>query len=151
MAKIYVSSSWSNPYQRHLVEALRQRSHDVYDFCRPNGREDKNVWDLLGINKDGIQVSEFRDLMLDAYVQSRFNEHVEAMMDSDVCILLLPCNRSSHIEAGIMKGHGKPVLVLCNGDEPFKPELMYLFFDEIFDTEEELFTAITKYEQHQQP
>ena len=35
MAKIYVASSWRNPYFPEVVEALRAAGHEVYDFRNP--------------------------------------------------------------------------------------------------------------------
>lgn len=35
MAKIYVASSWRNPYQPEVVAALRKAGHQVYDFRNP--------------------------------------------------------------------------------------------------------------------
>ena len=32
MAKVYVASSWSNEYQPRIVDFLRERGHEVYDF-----------------------------------------------------------------------------------------------------------------------
>ena len=35
MPKIYVASSWRNPYQPEVVAALRKAGHEVYDFRNP--------------------------------------------------------------------------------------------------------------------
>ena len=35
MAKVYVASSWRNPYQPEVVARLREAGHDVYDFRNP--------------------------------------------------------------------------------------------------------------------
>ena len=35
VAKIYVASSWRNPYFPEVVEALRAAGHEVYDFRNP--------------------------------------------------------------------------------------------------------------------
>ena len=32
MARIYVASSWRDPYQPEVVAALREAGHEVYDF-----------------------------------------------------------------------------------------------------------------------
>ncbi len=32
MAKIYVASSWRNPYYPEVVKRLKDEGHDVYDF-----------------------------------------------------------------------------------------------------------------------
>ena len=35
MAKIYVASSWRNPYQPEVVKKLRELGHQVFDFRNP--------------------------------------------------------------------------------------------------------------------
>lgn len=35
MAKIYVASSWKNPYQPEVVKRLREQGHQVFDFRNP--------------------------------------------------------------------------------------------------------------------
>ena len=35
MAKIYVASSWKNPYQPDVVKKLREQGHQVFDFRNP--------------------------------------------------------------------------------------------------------------------
>lgn len=36
MAKIYVASSWRNPFQQEVVNILRDLGHEVYDFKNPH-------------------------------------------------------------------------------------------------------------------
>lgn len=139
MAKIYVSSSWKNEFQPQLVEELRKRGHEVYDFRHPNGRNDRNVWELyyarVGLDdcyrQDVVVPSVFRESLVDEEVHRRFSEHYNAMLEADVCVLLLPCGRSSHVEAGFMKGKGKDVFILDTSCHVI-PELMYLCFDDYF-------------------
>ena len=35
MSKVYVASSWRNPYQPAVVAQLRAAGHEVYDFRNP--------------------------------------------------------------------------------------------------------------------
>lgn len=46
----------------------------------------------------------------------------------DTCVLVLPCGRSAHLEAGYAAGKGKLVLFYLH-PERFEPELMYLLGD----------------------
>ena len=57
-----------------------------------------------------------------------FEKDFHAMQEADYCVLLLPCGRSAHSEAGWMKGQGKKVFVLDMSEKP-TPELMYQMFD----------------------
>lgn len=137
MSRIYISSSWQNKYQPQLVEILRNKGHKVYDFRHPEGRTDKNVWESLHVNQENVTNKDFVELLSEVEPNIRFKEHYNAMLDADTCILLLPCGRSSHIEAGYMKGLGKRVLVY-NPDGTTKPELMYLTLNGYVSSEEEL-------------
>jgi hypothetical protein len=58
------------------------------------------------------------------------------MTSCDTCVLVLPCGRSAHTEAGWFAGRGKKVIVYL--PERQEPELMYKLFSAIACTEEEL-------------
>lgn len=149
MSRIYISSSWKNVYQPVLVEELRRRGHKVYDFRHPSGRNDQNVWESvcerLGLGKKywlgSLTPKEFKMVLTDKEAIARFKEHFAAMQDADTCIILLPCGRSSHAEAGFMNGLGKRVFVMDTSQE-VTPELMYLMFDDYFYDVEELYKAV---------
>ena len=94
------------------------------------------------LKKETVYGEEMVDLLDTPFARARFQEHLEAMRESDVCILLLPCGRSAHIEAGYMKGLGKTVYVLGSVFDELKPELMYLTFDAFFPFYEPLFDLL---------
>ena len=151
MARIYVSSSWKNGTQPVLVKELRKRGHKVYDFRHPSGRNDRNVWESVSRSKgllsayqqNMVRPDDFDILLMDKKARDRFDEHFKAMSDADTCILVLPCGRSSHAEAGYMAGAGKRVFVF-DTEQYVKPELMYLMFDGYFHIEEELYAAVAE-------
>ena len=136
MAKIYVASSWKNTAQPKVVEELRNRGHEVYDFRRPKNRDDHNVWLavcdrlhlLTAYTFNALTPWDFDRMLSDWVAKERFEEHRQAMSDADTCILLLPCGRSAHCEAGWMAGQGKRVIVVDTTQNAC-PELMYLLFD----------------------
>lgn len=151
MARIYVASSWMNRQQPSLVEELINRGHLVYDFRHPKGRDDRSIWDEIGvterlhtdgISEPGLTGEELDYTFRDEKANERFLEHAQAMSDADTCILLLPSGRSSHVEAGYMKGLGKRVFVFCSHQNIQKPELMYRVFDGYFYLYQDLFDAI---------
>ena len=53
----------------------------------------------------------------------------EALEWADTCVLVLPCGRSAHTEAGWMAGAGKRVIAYI--PEMVEPELMYKLFDRV--------------------
>ena len=60
----------------------------------------------------------------------------DALTWADTCVLVLPCGRSAHTEAGWMAGAGKRVLAYL--PEMVEPELMYKLFDGVAGSLEEL-------------
>lgn len=137
MAKIYVASSWKNEYQQKLVALLREHGHKVYDFTRPQGDLKPSVWDTANINKDECSMVEYTKALDNPETFKRYKEHTFAMVEADTAILLLPCGRSAHAEAGFMAGLGKRVFVF-NPNDKVKPELMYLLFDGLINSEKDL-------------
>ena len=129
MSRIYVAGSWKNEdEQQKLVAALRQNGHKVYDFTRPKGVRMDNVWHDVNLDENECDMESYETSLNEANVRERFNSHVNAMMCADTCVLLLPCGRSAHAEAGFMAGMNKRVIVF-NPSSKWKPELMYLLFD----------------------
>ena len=151
MARIYISSSWKNEHHQVLVALLRKHGHKVYDFQHPNGRNDRNVWEgvtsklrLSTAYQQGIlSGSDYDRMLMEEEVKNRFDDHFKAMSDADTCVLLLPCGRSSHVEAGYMAGAGKCVYVYDTSTH-VTPELMYLTFDGYFHEEKDLLDALSQ-------
>ena len=71
-----------------------------------------------------------------------FKADLEAMLWADTCVLVLPCGRSAHTEAGWCKGRGMNTIVYIPKME--EPELMYKLFDAVTDSIEGIMAAIGK-------
>jgi hypothetical protein len=124
--RIYVASSWRNPFQQQLVAELRDAGHEVYDFRNPAPGNDGFAWSA--IDRDWL-----------AWTPEAFARHVQthptaadgfafdksALDWCDTCVLVLPCGRSAHLEAGYAADQGKRVVWWLH-DDKFEPELMYL-------------------------
>ena len=70
----------------------------------------------------------------------QFGNDIEAMEACDTCVLVLPCGRSAHTEAGWFAGRGKKVLVYI--PEKQEPELMYKLFNGVFCSMEKIIEAL---------
>lgn len=137
--RIYLASSWRNPYQPNVVELLRGAGHEVYDFRHPPGG------DHLGFSWGDVD-PEWRSWDVDRYLAglqhpiavAGFESDFGAMQWADAGVVLLPCGRSAHLEAGWLLGQGKPLwIVLDEAELPVReavfghqaagsnPELMY--------------------------
>lgn len=129
MSRVYVASSWRCPWQPDVVEALRTVGHAVYDFKQPLGPGSRGFhWSECGINSQGENVSRYLTGLAHPIAQEGFNRDFGAMQWADACVLVLPCGRSAHIEAGWFIGKGKPTAILLYED-PVTPDLMYLMAD----------------------
>lgn len=130
--KLYVASSWRNPFQQNTVALLRDSGHDVYDFMHPPGG------DHLGFSWSDVD-PEWRSWRPQPYLEALnhpiavagFDSDFGAMHRADAGVLLLPCGRSAHLEAGWFVGAGKPLYIVLDDAEfpppegQSNPELMY--------------------------
>lgn len=129
--KIYVASSWRNEHQQAVVNELRLNGYEVYDFKHPNKGEPGFQWTKIDENWQNWNMKEYREALRNDYAQFGFNRDFNAMKAADICVLLLPCGRSAHLEAGWMKGAGKNVFAFIYPQERIEPELMYGLIDGI--------------------
>ncbi len=73
-------------------------------------------------------------------ISKQFANDMEALEWANTCVLVLPCGRSAHTEAGWCKGRGmKTIVYIPNMEEP---ELMYKLFDAVTDSIEGILAAI---------
>lgn len=129
--KIYVASSWRNQYQPCVVGLLRKQDHIVYDFRKPSAHLSGFSWSELDDNWQNWTTKQYIKALDHPAAERGFKNDFDAMKWADTCILVLPCGRSAHTEAGWMKGQGKKVYVVSPDKE--EPELMYKIYDGIFD------------------
>jgi hypothetical protein len=122
MAKIYVASSWRNASQPDVVSALRALGHEVYDFRHPAPGTDGFSWAEIDPNWQQWSPEQFREALDHPIATGGFGLDMTALEACDVCVLVMPCGRSAHLEAGWAAGAGKRVIILLADGEP---ELMY--------------------------
>ena len=65
----------------------------------------------------------------------------DALHWCDTCVLILPCGRSAHLEAGYAAGQGKRTIFMLSMDK-FEPELMYRLGHGFVTNITELLTAL---------
>lgn len=122
--KIYLASSWRNKMQPLALSMLRGHGHDVYDFRNPAPGNSGFAWS--DIDKEWLTWSPetFAVALTHSTAEEGYGLDKAALDWSDTGILLLPCGKSAHLEAGYLIGQKKPVLIVLN-PERFEPELMY--------------------------
>lgn len=138
--KIYVASSWRNDLQPHVCRTLVVNQHDVYDFKNPPHGNAGFSWADIDPNWESWTVSEYKAALRHPIANSGFHTDLEGMRWADCCVLVLPCGRSAHSEAGYMAGMGKPVYVLSQSRH--EPELMYKLFSGVYEKMSEVLTEL---------
>ena len=140
MAKIYVASSWRNQHFPEVVRRLREAGHEVYDFRNPPHGGAGFHWTDIDPNAPDWTFEEYREGLNHPKAERQFAADLEALNGADTCVLVLPCGRSAHTEAGWMAGAGRRVLVYI--PEMQEPELMYKLFGGVAGTLDELIRAL---------
>jgi hypothetical protein len=129
--RIYVASSWRNQWQPAIVVALRADGHEVYDFRNPGPDNHGFRWSEIDDGWLTWTPAQYAALVTTHPIAEAGYALDKAALDwCDTCVLMLPCGRSAHLEAGYAAGQGKEVIVLLHEDR-FEPELMYLLCDTI--------------------
>ena len=140
MAKIYVASSWRNKYYPEVVQFLREQGHEVFDFRNPPDGKGGFFWKDVDPDWENWSVEDYVKNLGHEWSEYGFRRDYDAMKDADVCVLVLPCGRSAHTEAGWMAGAGKKVIAYI--PEKQEPELMYKVFSAVVGTLEDVQAAI---------
>jgi hypothetical protein len=122
--KIYVASSWRNQLQPAVVTTLRKEGHQVYDFRHPKEGDNGFHWSEIDPAWQKWTPTNFISALNHPIAHSGFQSDFSAMNWADACVLVLPCGRSAHLEAGWFVGRGKRLVILID-DPNFEPELMY--------------------------
>lgn len=144
--KIYLASSWRNQQQPEVLAMLRGMGHEVYDFRNPvpgnagfSWRECQMEWgEEIDMHDMALYI---RHITNNPAAQEGFKLDRDALHWCDTCVLLLPCGRSAHLEAGYAMGQGKETFVVLSKDG-FEPELMYLLGHHICETPSDLHVAL---------
>ena len=136
MARIYVASSWRNQYYPEVVQRLREAGHEVYDFRNPPHGGAGFHWTDVDPDAPNWTYAQYAEGLHHPLAERQFQADIDALSWADTCVLVLPCGRSAHTEAGWMAGAGKRVVAYL--PEMVEPELMYKLFDDVAGSLEEL-------------
>ncbi|MBR3652764.1 MAG: hypothetical protein IKN60_02285 [Bacteroidales bacterium] len=136
MAKIYVASSWRNQHYPEVVKSLREAGHEVYDFRNPPHGGNGFRWTDIDPDAFRWTFDQYARGLTHPLAERQFAADLEALEWADTCVLVLPCGRSAHTEAGWLAGRGRRVIVYI--PEMVEPELMYKLFDRVVDNLDDL-------------
>lgn len=127
--RLYVASSWKNPIYPSAVLELRANGHLVYDFRDANRAFNWSQVDPSWDASDPVlSGADLQRALRSKPAQQAFAHDKGALDWADAGVLVMPCGRSAHLEAGYLIGQGKPVMILLANNE--RPDLMALLADE---------------------
>ena len=138
MNRIYVASSWRNTIQASVVKALRNEGYDVYDFKNPEEGKGGFHWSDIDSDWKTWTPDEFRKGLEHPIAKDGFDTDMQHLIECEICVLVMPCGRSAHLEAGHAIGSGKRLIILLSDGEP---ELMYKMA-EVVTSMDELITVL---------
>lgn len=141
--RLYVASSWRNDYQPDVVRALREVDHEVYDFRNPTAGDNGFHWSEIDPDWKQWDIAMYVRQLEHPIAESGFRKDMEGMEWAQGCVLVMPCGRSAHLEAGWFVGQGRPLWILKDSGEP---ELMYKMATGIFAGLGPLILAIQEWE-----
>ena len=145
--RLYVASSWRNGYQPDVVRALREVDFEVYDFKHPVAGDNGFHWSEIDGGWQSWDVDTYVKALSHPIAEAGFARDFDAMRWADGCVLVMPCGRSAHLEAGWFVGAGKPLWILKDRGEP---ELMYKMANGIFKGLGPLLIAIQEFDERRQ-
>jgi hypothetical protein len=129
--KIYVCSSWRNPHYPGVVEHLRSRNLEVWDWRNPPTGGHGFKWQDAGMpdyeHGDKIDAADWHRLISHPVAETGFASDMAGMNWCDVGAILYPCGKSAHMEAGWLAGRGKTVHMVVPEDT--EPDLMVKLFN----------------------
>lgn len=122
--KLYIASSWRNTYYPSVVKAMRGAGHTVYDF-----RDQGFRWSAVDPDYNEWKYHPERYLAaLDTHIaENGYLRDMNALIECDACIYVMPCGVSASLEAGWAKGAGKHLIVYI--PELQSPDLMVKMAD----------------------
>ena len=146
--KIYVASSWRNDQYPEVVEAIRTAGHEVYDFRNPKEHlheSDQGFhWKYMDRNWKSWSPDEFIEALNHPRANAGYQSDQEALDSSDATVLVMPCNRSAHLELGYAAGQGKPTIILLSETDA-QPELMYKMASCLVTSIDDVLTALNRF------
>lgn len=121
MAKIYVASSWRNPWQPGVVKILRRFGHEVYDFREPTPGERGFAWSDIDEEWQDWKPDVYRKALEHPIAEHGFGRDMTALRECDACIMVMPCGNSANLELGFACGAGKKTAALFPHGVPITP------------------------------
>lgn len=124
--KIYVASSWRNPGYGEMCNYIRSKGYEVLDWRQADHPMPR--WSCADpLFQEAADTQNWSPELARAALQHPlaklvFERDMRLIDQADALLLLTPCGRSAHFEAGVAQGRGLPRAVFY--EDGVEPELM---------------------------
>lgn len=139
----FIASRWRNRDSvLELTEKIRSKGKSVYCFIEGDGPK-YQLKDLENQHEPEAFMQKFEsipDWKNDRAVKEIFDVDMNSLKTSEALILLLPCGKSAHIEAGVAYGMGKKCIVI---GEQKETESLYLIFNEFYNSIDDFVSSLS--------
>lgn len=110
--KIYLASSWANSVAvRGIAAYLEEQGFEVDAFCRSSDERYSFHWSEFVDTEEELQQYDALSFLDDPRVRRAFNEDKRWLDWANTVVMVMPCGRSSHLEAGYAVGQGKRLFI----------------------------------------
>lgn len=130
--KIYIATSWKNEaLAKTVAQILRNDGHEVDCFCDPSSGRYVFHWTEFVEKEEDLKHYDAISFLNDPRTQRAFKEDKAYIDWCDAVVMIHPCGKSAHLEAGYAKGSGKK-LYMWGKFPKGEFDVMYGFTDGIF-------------------
>jgi len=130
--KIYIATSWKNEeLAKRVAGTLRLDDHEVDCFCDPRTGRYVFHWSELVEHEEDLKNYDAISFLEDKRTQKAFMVDRAHLDWCDAVVMIHPCGKSAHLEAGYAKGAGK-LLFMWGKFPKGEFDVMYGFADGIF-------------------
>jgi len=122
---IYLASSWKNPFVGDIVDCLEQWAIPYYNFKDDKGFHWSEVDPEFHYHESSLTFERYLMMISHPRAEEGFERDFDHLKSASALVLILPCNRSAHLELGYACGSGIPTAIYFKHERVVTPELMY--------------------------
>jgi hypothetical protein len=144
--KVYIATSWKMQVAaKQMADSLRRLGHEVDCFCDQSTGRYVFHWTEFVEKEEELQNYNAISFLADPRTRRAFEEDRGYIDWCDAVVMIHPCGKSAHLEAGYAKGIGKK-LFMWGLFPKGEFDVMYGFADGLFTENEtsELFNALRR-------
>ena len=114
MKTVYLIGSLRNSGIRQLATDIRSANFDVFDDWHAAGEKADDCW----MEYERMRGRTYKQALEGYAAEHTYKYDLHHLISADICVLVLPAGKSSHLELGYFLGMGRPGFIYM----PIEPE-----------------------------